>query len=137
MENEKFINFSFKAYMAMEFCTAFKSGAALALEEAIIGIIGQELKLDRSKLVTESLYQPQSTNRNMIVFVRRKGERFYFANIEIKDVPRHCADTSWRTRLRDKIRGGFDCDIKRTEPKTSDIENGAIDFVTHYKKRFK
>ena len=137
MEGEKFINFSFKAYMAMEFCTTFKSGAALALEEAVISIIEQELKLDRSKLVTEALYQPQSNNRNMFVFVRRKGERFYFANIEIKDVPKHCADTTWRIRLRDKIRGEFSCDIKRTEPETSDIENGAIDFVSHYKKRFK
>lgn len=137
MENEKFINFSFKTYMAMEVCTAFKSGAALSLEEAIIDIITQELKLDRSKLVTEALYQPQSTHRNMLVFVRRKGERFYFANVEIKDVPKNCADTTWRVRLRNKIRGVFNCNIKRTEPETSDIENGAIDFVSHYKKRFK
>ena len=137
MENEKFINFSFKAYMAMEFCTTFKSGAALALEEAIISIIGQELKLDKSKLVTEALYQPQSGRRNMLVFVRRKGERFYFATVEIKDVPRHCSDTSWRPRLRDHIRGVFDCDIKRTEPAAEDIENGAVDFASHYDKRFK
>ena len=137
MEEQKFINFAFKAYMALEFCTTFKSGAALALEESVISIIEQELKLDRTKIVTEALYQPQSNRRNMLVFVRRKGERFYFASVEIKDVPKHCADTSWRTRLRDHIRGAFNCDIKRTEPETEDIVTGAVDFASHYDKRFK
>lgn len=128
-------SFKFKAYLAMDICKTFKSGAATGLEDEVLSILEQELRLDRKNLVIDSIYDT-GQNQHMVVHVRKRRQAEYFAVVFIRHVSKLEADRCWRQRFREYIRGVAGTPVRRTEPSTLDIDNGGIDFSKIYNDRY-